>query len=344
MSSLFGHLPDGRAVHRLAIGSAPGAVLHVLTLGATIHRLEVTGGDGERRNVALGYGDVATYVEATDYLGATVGRYANRIAHGRCEVAGREVALSTNDRGHHLHGGEDGFDARLWEVVEHEADRVTLRLLSPDGDQGHPGAVTAEARFAVEGDEVRLDLVATTDAPTLVNLSSHCYLNLAGAGSGTTVDDHLLSVPAARYTPVDATSIPTGELADVAGTPLDLREPRRVGEAARAVHPQTTPSQGPDHNLVVDGEELREVAVLEDPASRTRMVLHADQPGLQVYLGNKLDGTHALAEGVMARQGDGLALEPQVFPDSPHHPAWPQALLQPGQTYRSRIRWSFSAT
>ncbi len=342
MSTVFGHLPDGRAVHRLVIGAAPDPQAHLLTLGATLARLDVTGGDGERRNVALGYGDVATYLEAGDYLGGTVGRYANRIAHGRCEIAGEPVALGTNDRGHHLHGGPDGFDSRLWEIVEETPTLARLRLVSPDGDQGYPGTVSVEARFEVVGDALHLDLSAVTDATTLVNVTSHCYLNLGGAGTGT-VDDHELTVPAGRYTPVDEGSIPTGELADVTGTPFDLRSARRVGGLARADHPQTTPAQGIDHNVLVDGEGLRTVATLDSPATRTRMTLSSDQPGLQVYTGNFLDGSHPLAEGPLVRQGDGIALEPQVFPDSPHHPEWPQAVLRPRETYRSRIRWSFSA-
>ncbi len=202
--------------------------------------------------------------------------------------------------------------------MEADADHAHLRLVSPDGDQGFPGEVTVDARWSVAGDEVRLDLEATTDAETLVNLSSHVYLNLEGdqLEGATTIDDHVLTVPATTYTPVDDTGIPLGELAPVDGTPFDLREGRRLGDAARTAHPQTGPAQGIDHNLVVDGTGLRPVAVLTSAATRTRMTLSSDQPGLQVYAGDFLDGSAASRTGRLLRQGDGIALEPQVHPDS----------------------------
>ncbi len=346
MPEIFGELPGGRPVHRLVLGSEPGVELHLLTLGSTIHRLRVTGGDGQRRDVALGYADVGSYLEGTYYLGAVVGRYANRVAHGRAVVGGSEVELGTNDRGHHLHGGPDGFDQRLWEVVDAGPDHAHLRLVSPDGDQGFPGEVTVDAHWSVSGDEVRLDLEATTDAETLVNLSSHLYLNLEGDGleGATTIDDHVLAVPAATYLPVDDTGIPLGDPEPVEGTPFDLRAGRRLGDVARTAHPQTAAAQGVDHDLVVDGQGLRTVATLTSPATRTRMTLTSDQPGLQVYAGDFLDGSSPSRTGRLLRQGDGVALEPQLHPDSPHHPDWPSAVLRPGETYRSQIRWSFSAT
>lgn len=322
----------------IELGSAPGPVLQVLTLGATMQRLEIAGGDGRRRDVLVGLPGGQELLGSSDYLGGTIGRYANRIAHGRFELDGEQVVVGAHDRGHSLHGGPDGFDRRLWEVVDKDDASAILRLVSPDGDQGFPGKVTADARFAVEADRVTLDLSATTTRTTVVNLTSHAYFNLEGAG---TVDDHLLEVPASSYTPVDAGSIPRGDHETVAGTPFDLRTARRVGEVAREPHEQVVAARGIDHNLVIDGSGLRRVARLEAPRSRTVMEVWSDQPGLQVYTGNFLDGATLGRSGRLLRAGDGIALEPQLFPDSPHHPEWPSATLRPGETYRSRIQWRF---
>lgn len=331
-------LPAPAAV--VELGSAPGPVLHVLTLGATLQRLEVAGGDGRRRDVLIGLPGAPELLDSSDYLGGTIGRYANRIAHGRFELDGEQVSVRVNDRGHSLHGGPDGFDRRLWDVVDADGASATLRLVSPDGDQGFPGEVTAHARFTVEPDRVTLDLWATTTRPTVVNMTSHAYFNLDGTG---TVDDHLLEVPASSYTPVDEGSIPLGDHAPVEGTPFDLRVARRIGDVVRQPHDQVVAARGIDHNLVVDGTGLRRVARLSSSRSRTAMELWADQPGLQVYTGNFLSGAVLGRSGRLLRPGDGIALEPQLHPDSPHHPEWPSATLRPGETYRARIEWRFSA-
>ncbi|GAA5141987.1 galactose mutarotase [Nocardioides marinquilinus] len=341
----FGTTPEGRDVELLTIGTAPGPVLTVLTLGATAHRLEVEGGDGRRRDVVLGHGTVEERLASGDYVGGTIGRYANRIAGGRFELDGREVVVGAHDRGNSLHGGPDGFDRRVWDVVEHDASVVVLRLVSPDGDQGFPGTLTVEVRYEVDGDTVRVTHEATTDATTLCNLTNHAYLNLDGDGSGS-ADDHLLTVVADAYTPVDDTGIPLGAHAPVDGTPFDLRAPTRVGTASRTPHEQLVTSRGIDHNLVLTGWQpdglLRHAATLASPATGTTVELWCDQPGLQVYTGNFLDGSLRSTDGVAYRQGDGVALEPQRFPDSPHHPEWPSAVLEPGERYVARLEWRFS--
>ena len=339
---VFGQMPDGRDVPLLTIGTAPGPVVEVLALGATVHRLEVTGGDGQRRNVVLGHPDVAERLASGDYIGGTIGRYANRIAGGRFVLDGREVTVGAHDRGNSLHGGPDGFDVRLWDVVSHGPDEVVLSLTSPDGDQGFPGTVEVTVACRVVGDSVSVEMVATTDATTVVNLTNHAYLNLDGEGAGT-IDDHLLVVEADDYTPVDATGIPLGEHAPVDGTPFDFREAAPLGPAIRGEHPQVVDARGIDHNYVVRGEGLRRAAVLESPRTRTRVELWSDQPGLQVYTGNFLDGTRRSTGGGRYRQGDGIALEPQLFPDSPNRPEWPSAVLRPGQTYRWSQEWRFAA-
>ena len=337
---VFGQVPGGHDVRLLSIGAAPGPVVEVLTLGATVHRLELTGGDGVRRNVVLGHADVEERLASGDYIGGTIGRYANRIAGGRFTLDGREVQVGTHDRGNSLHGGPDGFDVRLWDVVEHGADSVELALTSPDGDQGFPGTVEATVTYRVDGDTVSVTMTATTDATTVVNLTNHAYLNLDGEGAGT-IDAHVLLVDADDYTPVDATGIPLGDHAPVAGTPFDFREPAPIGPAIRREHRQVAEARGIDHNYVVRGTGLRRAAVLSSPRTRTRLELWSDQPGVQVYTGNFLDGTRRSTTGGRYRQGDGIALEPQLFPDSPHHPEWPSAVLEPGDVYRFRLEWRF---
>ena len=337
---VLGRLPDGRDVHLLTIGSAPGPVVEVLTLGATVHRLHVSGADGVRRNVVLGLPDLAERLAGGDYIGGTIGRYANRIAGGRFPLEGREVRVATHDRGNSLHGGPDGFDVRLWDGVEHGPDVVVLTMTSPDGDQGFPGAVTATVGYRVDGDTVSVTMQATTDANTVVNLTNHAYFHLGGEGAGT-VDDHLLQVEADDYTPVDATGIPLGDHTPVAATPFDLRRPTVIGPRVRSGHPQVVAAHGIDHNFVVRGTGLRRAAVLSSPDTATGLELWSDQPGLQVYTGNFLDGTRRSIGGGHYRQGDGIALEPQLFPDSPNRPEWPSAVLRPGETYRSVLEWRF---
>ena len=333
---------DGQLVQSLELGTAPGPVLHLLTLGATVRRLEVTGGDGRRRNIVLGHPTPADYLASTDYIGGTIGRYANRIAAGRFPLEGATVQLATHDRGNHLHGGPDGFDRRLWAVVDRGPDHAVLRLESPAGDQGFPGALVAEVRFEVTPSGVRIDFQATADAATVVNLTNHAYFNLDGDGAGT-IDDHELTVHGSAYTPVDRTGIPLGGHAPVAGTPFDFRSPTAIGWAVRQDHEQVAWARGIDHNLVLDGSGWRPVAVLESARTATRLTLHTDQPGLQVYTGNVLDGSRRSTEGGLYRQGDGIALEPQLFPDSPNHPEWPSATLLPGETYRAAIAWALTS-
>lgn len=337
----FGATPQG-PVQRLTVGSAPGPVLELLDHGATVHRLWVTGGDGVRRNVVLGHATPEDYLASTNYLGGTIGRYANRIAKGRFPLGDREVQLDVNDRGNTLHGGPDGFDRQRWTVADSSEDHVTLRLVSPDGDGGFPGQLEVSARFETTGDSVRVQLEATTDATTVVNLTSHAYFNLDGEGSGT-IDDQLLQVDADDYLPIDDTGIPLEALAPVQDTPFDLRHPTRLGEVVRGTHPQVVGARGVDHNYALRGSGWRVVATLASPRTSTRMELLSDQPGLQVYTGNSLDGALGSTEGGLYRQGDGLALEPQLFPDSPNRPEFDSAVLHEGETYRASLEWRFLA-
>jgi galactose mutarotase-like enzyme len=339
--SVFGELPDGRRVRRITLGDPPGPVLHLLDLGATVHRLEVACGDRRRRNVVLGHPTPEAYLASTDYIGGTIGRYANRIAGGRFELDGRKVEVATHDRGNHLHGGPDGFDRRMWDLIDHDRGHAVLRLVSPDGDQGFPGELTATARFEVRDDRIAITLSAVTDAPTVVNLTSHAYFNLDGDAAGT-IDDHELGITAQTYTPVDPSGVPLEDHAAVTDTPFDFRMARSVGRSMRQGHEQIAWARGIDHNYVVDGTGVRTAATLESLRTRTRLEVRSDQPGLQVYTGNFLDGARGSTDGGLYRQGDGIALEPQNFPDSPNREDFPSPVLRPGETYRSVIEWVFT--
>src|SRR4051794_12676133 len=318
-----------------ALGSPDGIRLEILDYGATVHRLLVPTSAGPR-NVVLGHASVAEYAASTAYFGATVGRYANRIADGRFTLDGTEYTLERNENGNTLHGGPEGFDSRVWTVASRSETALTLTLHSPDGDQGFPGALDATVTYTVSGDEVRIDLEARTDRPTVVSLTNHSYFNLAGEGAGS-VDDHLLQVHADHYTPTNQALVPTGELASVEGTPLDFREPTKIGGAVRRDHPQLRAARGIDHNFAVRGSGLRDVARVR--AAGLRLEVASDAPGVQVYTGNFLDGMAAGTGGALYRQGDGLALEPQAFPDSPNQPSFGSVTLRQEETYRRTIVW-----
>lgn len=301
---------------RVVIGHEPGPVLEVDPLGAAVVRLDVACGDGLRRDVVL-----SGPAGSGDFLGATIGRFANRIGGGAVVLDGREHRLATNEGTTTLHGGPEGFDTREWEVVGTGESAARLRLTSPDGDQGFPGRLVAEAAYDALPDGFRLTLTATTDAPTVVNLTHHGYAVLDDSGG---IDDHVLTVPADLVLPVDDAGLPTGD--PVAVPPdRDLRRGRRLGDVGTL-----------DHAFVVPGDGLRPVAVLTAPATRTTLTVRSDQPALQVYTGDWLQSRPARS---------GVALEPQLLPDSPRHEGrsgWPSAVVRPGETYRHVLEWRFS--
>lgn len=332
--SSFGELPDGSPVTAYRLRRGDGPVLTVLDLGATVQSL--AWGDGQP-SIVLGYDDVAAYLSTdNDYQGAVVGRYANRIAGARFTLDGVEHRLDANDGPSCLHGGHDGYDRRVWSLVDHDEGSLTLQLDSPDGDQGFPGHLRVRARYEVTDRSVTLTLRATCDRRTVVNLTNHSYFNLAADGSS--VDGHTLEVQADRYLPVDEGSIPLGHLEDVSGTPFDLRTAARIGERVRDPHPQVRGARGIDHSFQLRGSGLRPVAVLVDPASRRRLTVLTDQPALQVYTGNFLTGG-TLAAGRLLRQGDGIALETQRHPDSPNQPGLGASTLDPGDDYVATTVW-----
>ncbi|QHA04423.1 galactose-1-epimerase [Streptomyces broussonetiae] len=344
----FGTLADGTKVHRWSLENG-GTRLKVLSYGGIIQSLEIPDRHGRYANVSLGYDNLAAYVAGTTYFGATIGRYGNRIAKGRFTLDGKQYQLSVNDGVNSLHGGAKGFNTKVWDVEPFtDGAHVGLHLYytSVDGEMGYPGTLRTKVTFTLTplGDW-RIDYEATTDRPTVVNLTNHTYYNLAGEGSGS-IYDHELQLAAGRFTPTDAGLIPTGELAKVTGTPFDFTRPKPIGRDIRTGHPQLVTAKGYDHNFVLDkGVTARpeHVATLRDPGSGRTLRIFTDQPGVQFYSGNFLDGTLVGPSGRTYRQGDGLALETQHFPDSPNEPTFPSTVLRPGRTYRTTTVHRFSA-
>lgn len=341
-------LDDGRVVEKVTLRASDGMSATVMTLGATLQSLIVADRDGNLDDVVLGHDTPGEYLAQRNFFGVSVGRYANRIAYGRFNLDGRAYQLEVNNGPHHLHGGT-GFDQSLWEIAsvgEGEAAHVELALVSPDGEGGYPGTLRVTARYTLDAHgALRIDYRATTDAPTIVNLTNHALFNLAGERARCDVLAHRLTLHAIHYTPVDATLIPTGERAAVAGTPFDFREPHAIGARIRdARDPQVGIGRGYDHNFIVDGAAgtLRPAARLEDPVSGRAMEMHVTAPGIQFYSGNFLDGTVAGKQGRLYRQSDGVALEPQTFPDSPNRPDFPSPRLDPGMEYVNTMVLRFS--
>ncbi|USI74974.1 aldose epimerase family protein [Sphingomonas morindae] len=347
----FGQLPDGRAVEAITLSDGAGRSATILTLGASVQALSVPDRAGHSADIVLGYDDLAGYLAKPNFFGATVGRVANRIAKGRFTLDGKSYQTPVNDGPNALHGGTKGFDKVLWTVIATSGGAqpsVTLRYVSPDGDQGYPGTLTATATYSLGADGT-FDIVyrATTDRPTLVNLSNHTYWNLAGEGDPAGAMGLRMMIPATRFTPTDATAIPTGQLQPVAGTPFDFRTPTVIGLRVRdGRDTQLRYGRGYDHNWVVSATKpgaMQLMARVEDPASGRVMELSSDQPGLQFYSGNFLDGTITGKRGHIYREGDAIVLEPQMFPDTPNQPAFGSVRLDPGQTYENHIRYRFSA-
>ncbi|MEU7281668.1 aldose epimerase family protein [Streptomyces sp. NPDC045431] len=348
VKELFGTLPDGTKVYRWTVENG-GTRLRVLSYGGIVQSLEIPDRHGRYANVSLGFDGLDDYLSSTTFFGALIGRYGNRIAGGRFTLDGTTYRLSVNDGPNSLHGGERGFDRRVWDVDPFTGPGGTglvLRYVSADGEMGYPGTLRATVTYTLTArGDWRIDYAATTDRPTVVNLTNHTYFNLAGEGSGSVLG-HELRLAASRYLPTDATLIPTGERAQVAGTPFDFRRAKPVGEDIRTAHEQLVTARGYDHNWVLDkGVTARPeaVATLRDPVSGRAMRIATTEPGVQFYSGNFLDGSLAGPSGRVYRQSDGLCLETQHFPDSPNRPEFPSTVLRPGETYRSTTVHGFSA-
>ena len=347
----YGTTADGITVEEYTLANPNGVEVKIITYGGTITSIMAPDRSGTLANVALGFENLKDYETRSPFFGCITGRFANRIAAGKFAIDGQEYRLALNNGPNALHGGLKGFDKRVWAAapVPGAGDEgVELAYLSPDGEEGYPGNLSVKVVYTLtEQNEVRIDYTATTDKPTVVNLTNHCYFNLAGEGAGATYD-HILKLNADRYTPVDASLIPTGELAPVAGTPLDFRLPKAIGPGSRSDHEQIVKGKGYDHNFVLnrlspDDKTLVMAARLYDPGSGRIMETWTTEPAVQFYGGNFLDGSVYGASGRAYRQSDGLCLETQHYPDSPNQPQFPTTLLRPGQIYRATTTYKFMA-
>lgn len=344
---VFGTLANGEAVEVLTLTNGYGMSVKIIGYGASIQSVCVPDVLGQFADVTTGYTTLAEYVAKPQYFGSTVGRVANRIANARFVLNDKEYIVPANDGANSLHGGEVGFDKVNWRVTacDEDALSVTLSYLSPDGDQGYPGNLSVTATYQLSEDNaLSLTYQATTDAPTVVNLSNHAYWNLGGEGAAHDAMDHLLAIKAEHYLPVDSALIPTGERRKVAGSAFDFRTPKTIREHIRDKDAQLQHGGGYDHNWVIDEAvtpEPRLLAVLEDPHSGRTMRLMSNQPGVQFYSGNFFDGSTRGKASKSYRMGDAIALEPQMFPDAPNQPSFASVSLNPGQTYENIIVWQF---
>ena len=343
----FGKTAAGEEVDLFTLRNGSNEV-SISTWGAGITSLRVIDGKGALADVVLGFDTLAPYLKEHPFFGVTVGRYANRIGNARFTLDHKEYTLAANNGKNQLHGGPEGFYRKVWKAEELDAkDGPSLKLtyVSPDGEQGFPGTLTATVTYTLTDDgALRMDFGATTDKLTVVNLTNHAYFNLAGQGDGDILD-HELMVRASRYTPVDDTSIPTGELRSVANTPFDFRKPTALGARIGADDAQLKIGKGYDHNFVLDGGQTgkpRLVARMRDPKSGRVLEILTTEPGMQLYTGNFLDGKVIGKGGKPYAFRTGFCLETQHYPDSPNHPTFPSTELKPGQTYSSETTWTFT--
>jgi len=343
----FGQTPAGVAVELYTLRNRQGMEAHIATYGGTITSLTAPDRKGHYGDVVLGYDSLAGYLKGTSYFGALIGRYGNRIAHGKFMLDGVSYKLATNDGPNSLHGGLVGFDKVVWKVtaagVKEQGPQLALSYTSRDGEEGFPGNLQVEAVYTLTDDNtLRLDYTAVTDKDTPVNLTQHSYFNLRGHGD---ILGHELQIPAGRFTPVDQTLIPTGQLQPVAGTPFDFRKPTAIGARIETANEQLKNGKGYDHNWVLDKRPgvLGVVATVYDPETGRVLEISSTEPGVQFYSGNFLDGKSVGKGGWAYEKHAGLALEPQHFPDSPNQSNFPAAILEPGQTYKNTIIYKFSA-
>jgi len=341
----------GQDVERYTLANGRGMRVQVLTYGGILQSIEVPDRDGRLANVTLGFASLPDYASRSPFFGALIGRYANRIAGGRFSLDGQTYSVPINDGPNSLHGGTAGFDKRVWtaSVLDQPAAvGLQLRLHSPDGDQGYPGALDVLVTYTLDHqtNALRVDYQASADRATPINLTQHAYFNLAGEGAGS-IEQHVLSLHASHYTPVDAALIPTGAIEPVAGTPFDFTSPRPIGERLRSGVAQLALARGYDHNFVIDraaGEESALVlaARVDEPTSGRRLEVLTTEPGVQFYSGNFLDGTLSGPSGRLYRQTDGFTLETQHYPDAPNQPSFPSTILRPGQAWSSTTVFRFS--
>jgi aldose 1-epimerase len=330
----FGRMPDGTAVDAYVLKNKNGLLAKVITYGALLTEMHIPDRNGKMGDITLGFDNLKQYLDGHPYFGATIGRYANRIAKGKFSLDGRTYTVVTNNGPNHLHGGLKGFDKVVWkaEIVGNTAGAsVRFTYISRDGEEGYPGTLTATVTYTLTDDnELRLDYTSATDKPTVVNVTNHAYWNLADGGD---ILGHVLELHADRYTPVDDTLIPTGAIAPVQGTIMDFTKPLPIGSRIRQL---TNIPQGYDHNYVLrsGGGKLALAARVEEPKTGRVLEIHTTEPGIQFYSGNFLDGTLKGKRGVVYQQHHAFCLETDHFPDSPNQANFPSVTLRPGQIYR----------
>jgi aldose 1-epimerase len=342
----FGKTPDGTPVEIFTLKSGP-IEAHFITYGGIVQSLKVPDKNGKVDDIVLGFDSIDGYAGGAKpnppFFGALIGRYGNRIAGGKFTLDGKTYEIPKIEPTNALHGGTKGFDKVVWKGKE-VPHGVELTYVSPDGDQGFPGKLTTVVRYTLEGKDLKIDYSATTDKDTVVNLTNHSYFNLSGQGNGDILK-HQVKINASRYTPVDDNLIPTGELASVEGTPFDFRKPTAVGARIEADNDQIKKGHGYDHNWVLDsaGKKFSEAAEVYDPSSGRVLQVLTDEPGVQFYTGNFLDGTLKGKEGKKYVHRAALCLETQHFPDSPNHPKFPSTELTAGQKYHTVTVFRFLA-
>ena len=338
---LYGKMPDGTQVDKFTLSS--GSIqATIITYGGIVSSLLIPDREGKMADIVLGYDSLQGYLASDQYFGAIIGRYANRIAHARFILDGREYPLIKNDGDNSIHGGPHGFDTVLWSATQIQ-NGVELTYVSADGEQGYPGTIVAVVRYTLDSDCLRIEYAATTDKNTIINLTNHSYFNLAGAGHGDVLH-HQIQINSSRFTPVDSALIPTGQIAAVESTPFDFREPRDIGARINANSEQLQRANGYDHNWVLDSAngDVSQAAEVFEPSRGRVLRVFTDQPGLQFYSGNFLDGSIKGKDGHVYQKHSGFCLETQHFPDSPNHPNFPSTVLRPGERYHSITIFQFS--
>jgi aldose 1-epimerase len=342
----FGTTPDGKAVERFTLTNANGIELKAISYGGIITSLRVPDRTGKMDDIVLGFDKLDGYLKEPPFFGAIIGRYGNRIAKGQFALDGKTYKLATNNGVNHLHGGVKGFDKVLWTVEPVGKNALAFSRVSADGEEGYPGNLRLRVTYTLtDRNELIVDYRASTDKATPVNLTQHSYFNLAGQASGDILG-HQLTLHADRYTPVDDTLIPTGELAPVEGTPFDFRQSTAIGARINNDHPQLKAGKGYDHNWVLTrkGSGLQPAARVVEPTTGRTMEISTTEPGIQFYSGNFLDGTLTGKGGAVYKHRTGFCLETQHFPDSPNQPKFPTTTLRPGGEYRSQTVFTFGVT
>ena len=340
----FGKTSDGTEVFLFTLKNKKGMEARITNFGGIVVSLTAPDKNGKFDDVVLGFDNLEDYEKPGPYFGATIGRYANRIAGGKFKLEGKQYQVPVNDPPNMLHGGKVGFDKRVWKVVRTGAQAVHLQYVSKNGEEGFPGTLTVDVTFTLDdNNELKIDYLATTDKPTILNLTNHSYFNLKGQGEGDILG-HELQLHASNYTPVDEHLIPTGKIAPVAGTPLDFTKSTAIGKRIDDPNPQMKLAIGYDFNYVIDGggKSLTRAARVHEPTSGRVMEVLTTEPGIQFYSGNHMEGEIHGKAGKTYKYRNGFSLEAQHYPDSPNHPSFPTTELKPGDKYQQTTIYRFS--